>query len=180
MSGEDVLEIAMDLADSSLLQSKPSQNETRLYMLETIREFATEELRGSKRETTFKEAHIRDYLALAEDSTKELFGPDSEKWSAILAEEQSNFRAAITYSIELNVLEKAYRIGIALKHYWGSKGMLVEGIQELKKLTVLPYAKSIYPERLKLQRQLAILYLYVPIFAKAISVHEEGLQFWRC
>ena len=76
-------------------------------------------------------------------------------------------------------MKKAYRIGLALRPFWASKGMTMEGVQQLKKLLSVPVSEDIYGDRLPVLEALGIMYFYIPNFEEAVEIFEESLAYWR-
>jgi hypothetical protein len=76
---------------SRALQEEESEEEPRFYMLETIREYATERLEESGEAEAVRRPHAEHYLGLAEP---ELRGPHQLEWFEQLEAEHDNLRAA--------------------------------------------------------------------------------------
>src|SRR5205085_9200246 len=90
-----VMDVVSSLLDKSLLQqSDRGEDESRLLMLETIREYALEMLAASGELEATEERHALYYLALAEQSEPELFGHQQRVWIGRLTRDAENFRAA--------------------------------------------------------------------------------------
>ncbi len=175
----DITDGVIALMDKSLIQSEETESEKRFYLLETIREFAVETLKESKNITELKERHIQYYLRLAEEAAPHLSKKEGDLWNDRLFKDQPNFRAAIDYAIELNKIALAYRLGLALRPFWGTRGLTKEGVNQLEKLSQIPVDKSLYEERLNVLQVLGMLYLYIPILDKAIVMLKECLDYWR-
>ena len=79
-------------------------------MLETIHEYARERLQDSGEAEEIGRAHIRYFLALAEEAAPELTGADQVSWMDRLEAEHDNFRAALSRSLEPGDAESALRI----------------------------------------------------------------------
>jgi predicted ATPase/class 3 adenylate cyclase len=89
----DVLLLVAALVDKSLLVHEPAQG--RYQMLETIRQYAWEELREAEEEDELRARHRDWCLALAE--AVEFDTPLATARMARLAAEQDNFRAALEW-----------------------------------------------------------------------------------
>jgi predicted ATPase/DNA-binding SARP family transcriptional activator/DNA-binding CsgD family transcriptional regulator len=124
----DALEDASSLLDKSLLgREEGVEGETRLEMLETIREYAQEKLEESGEVETIKRAHAEYFLSLAEEAEPMLWGPDDAAWLDRLEREHDNMRAALSWSMEQDEVELALRLGGALRWFWHMTGYYSEG-----------------------------------------------------
>ena len=116
------------LVDKSLLrQIEAADGEPRFVMLETIREYALEQLeeRGDARRV--RELHAAHFLRLVETAEPELTRPNQAAWLERLDEEYGNVRAALAWSVEADETELALRFGSALVRYWSTRGYMGEG-----------------------------------------------------
>ena len=109
----EVLHGLASLMDKSLLRPQEGPDgRPRYIMLETIREFALEQLGATEEGTEAREGHARYYLAMVEASGPFLLhrsdaaGPidytrvyDARDWQALTAE-QENIRAALRWLVE--------------------------------------------------------------------------------
>lgn len=179
LSNWDVEEGVLALVDKSLLKTEVSSITTRFFMLETIREFAVEELQSSEKDDFLKSMHLDYFLRLAEEGTKKFSGPEGKHWTDLLFQEQANFRAAIDYAIELGRMDLGYRLGLSLRPFWGTRGMIMEGIRQLEKLADVMVSEDLEEERIKILQALGILYMYIPIPEKGRDIFGESLKYWR-
>ena len=98
-SRPDVLDLVASLVDKSLLrQEQEPAGDSRFSMLETIREYAREQLATSG-ETRLFQHHAAYYLAFAEQAARELTGQHQAPWLRRLDAEQDNLRAALTWGL---------------------------------------------------------------------------------
>ena len=174
----DLLDDLTVLIDNSLVVSAESGGQQRFTLLELIKEFGLEQLEENQKLDSLKRNHIKYFTSLAHKGAKELAGPDSKNWSTIFFRELPNFRAAINYALEIEEMQYAYDLGIALRAFWGSRGMLMEGINQLEIITSKEVAEHLYPEKLKVLQALGGLYFYIPIPEKAIPILEESFAYW--
>jgi predicted ATPase/transcriptional regulator with XRE-family HTH domain len=87
------------LVDKSLIrQTEVFEGAPRFRMLETIREFAVEQLDANGDGDTIRLAHARFFLALAETNTGGLLGPELPLWIGRLRVDLDNLRAALEWS----------------------------------------------------------------------------------
>jgi predicted ATPase/DNA-binding SARP family transcriptional activator len=123
-AGLDVLEA---LVDKQLLRRHGSGADTRLHMLETVREYALERLDASKHAAETHGSHARHYLALAEGAEPELFTHGEAEWLARLDAEIDNLRAAFEWSLH-HEPALALRLAGLLERYWDIRSAENEGL----------------------------------------------------
>ncbi len=128
-----VLDTVTSLIDKSLLLQTGQGDEPRVMMLETIREYAAEMLDTSGEEQSVRYAHASYYVALAEESERELGGLRQTIWLERLEGEHDNLRAAMNWTLKQDGndtdrrVELALRLGGALRRFWQMHGHLDEG-----------------------------------------------------
>ncbi|HMA33429.1 MAG TPA: tetratricopeptide repeat protein, partial [Chloroflexia bacterium] len=117
------------LCESSLLRQEPTPDGTMRYrMLETIQEYAAEQLDESGQRAALWARQAAYYLALAETAAPELAGPAQDTWLARLAREVDNFRAALAWALAPDGdADRALRLAAALGRFWQVRGYLSEG-----------------------------------------------------
>ena len=124
----DALEGVSSLLDKSLLlREETSEEESRFVMLETIHEYAREKLHESGEAAELRGLHAEYFLAFAEEAEPELEGPDQVSWLDRLEADLDNFRAALSWLLEVDEAVLALRIGGALRLFWRVRGHLSEG-----------------------------------------------------
>jgi predicted ATPase/DNA-binding CsgD family transcriptional regulator len=135
-----VLDIVASLLDKSLLQQvERENNEPRLLMLETIREYGLECLAASGELDVTRHAHAAFYLALAEEAEPYLTGAEEGQWLERLQKDNENLRAALHWSLRHgnddfeDSAEIALRLAGALWRFWWARGFLHEGRNFLAK-----------------------------------------------
>jgi predicted ATPase/pimeloyl-ACP methyl ester carboxylesterase/class 3 adenylate cyclase len=89
----EALPLLARLADASLVVAHEAGDEMRYRLLETIREYAAEQLREAGEEEVLRERHAGWFTALAERAEPELRGPDQLTWLDRLEREHDNLRA---------------------------------------------------------------------------------------
>ena len=127
----DVLDRLMALVAQSLLQPTPPFGDTpRFAMLETIREYAVEQLDASGEALFLRRQHLAYYVALAEEFEREKFGSQAGVWVERLTLEIDNLRAAMSWALGQNVTEDV-DVGVLLAgllwEFWYHRGSLIEG-----------------------------------------------------
>jgi tetratricopeptide (TPR) repeat protein len=123
----DALEVAGllgSLVDKSLVVAEPAGAALRYRLLETIRLFAAERLADGGREeaTAARSAHCAHYLAVAEEATPYLVGPQQGSWYDRLEADQANLRRAAEHAAgEPDGTSQVLRFGVALWRYWDAR-----------------------------------------------------------
>ncbi len=97
---QDVLDVLANLVDKSMIQRDPASGE-RFVLLETLRQFAEEQLdtRGSAEDYRARQARYYRDLVVAEESR--LASPDEGAAWAVLHEEWDNIRAAFEHALSV-------------------------------------------------------------------------------
>jgi tetratricopeptide (TPR) repeat protein len=96
-------------------------------MLETIREYALEQLGESSDEGSVRERHARFFLQLAESAEPDLTGARQSRSLELLAHEHQNLRAALEQFLAHGETEQARRLCAALVVFWFVRGHYREG-----------------------------------------------------
>src|SRR2546421_286358 len=123
------IDLVASLLDKSLLQqSDRAGDESRLLMLETIREYALERLADSGELEATEQTHARYYLSIAEQSEPELFGHQQRLWMGRLTWDAENLRAALQWSHTHQRKEQLLRLAGNLGHFWYMCGRFSEAM----------------------------------------------------
>jgi predicted ATPase/class 3 adenylate cyclase len=126
--GGDVLEPIVHLVDQSLVaREADGAFELRFHLLKTIETFALRELRAQGREDEARRRHAEAFLAVAEESSKELPGALMRGVLQRLRLDHANFRSALRWSIDHGEVDIALRLVAALWRYWQFDGHVSEG-----------------------------------------------------
>jgi tetratricopeptide (TPR) repeat protein len=119
------------LLNNSLLREEEGANgQTRLRMLETIREYALEQLGRSEDLNAFRAAHAQYYFTkIAQDIGFNLFTDQSIMWLDWLEAEHDNIRAALAWGQNAPIPgDLATAINQVLGWFWYRRGYLTEGL----------------------------------------------------
>ena len=122
------LDTVQALVDKSLLR----YNEERYWMLETIREYAVEQLDASGEVDQLRRRHVDWFLALAREAEPHLRRKSAE-WLDRIEREHDNLRAALDRLDTLRESERALELAAALCWFWGLRGHLLEGRQRVER-----------------------------------------------
>jgi predicted ATPase/DNA-binding XRE family transcriptional regulator len=124
----NILDSLASLLDKNLVkQDTQSDGEPRFMMLETIREYALEQLAASGEMEALKRQHAAYSVTLAETSNPALLGPQQGLWWDRLEIDHANFRASLAWSRAETSGEIELRLALALGGFWQHRGHLSEG-----------------------------------------------------
>jgi tetratricopeptide (TPR) repeat protein len=110
----------------------------RFRMLETLREFAGEQVGDDAARSAVADWHARYFAALAEEAEPKLHGPEQVAWLCRLTREYDNLRAALAWSLDdreqraedgndEQIADLGLRLAGALARYWLVRGHADEG-----------------------------------------------------
>jgi predicted ATPase/DNA-binding CsgD family transcriptional regulator/transcriptional regulator with XRE-family HTH domain len=151
---ESALETLASLVDKSLVQalgpesmedqSEEDHLEPSFTMLETVREYAEEQLISRGVVEAARRAHAHYFLALAEQADSHLRGHGQRLWYLRLERERDNLRTALRWLLDQDKgaeREAALRLAGALGLFWVLRGYHAEGLSRLDEaLTKAPLA----------------------------------------
>lgn len=128
-----MLEQLASLVDKSMLQHGRRENgEPRFIMLETLREYALEQLDALGQTKTAYRQHWTYYLHFVEAIEPRPKEPNLPTWMKQLEEEHDNIRAALKWTLAQGELEAALRIAGAVWKLWQIHGHVEEGVEWMK------------------------------------------------
>ena len=134
-SGADVFDTIASLVDKSLVRQRDGfGGEPRYEMLETIREFAAEQLAASGRAADLQRQHAELYARLTDDARDRLTGPDSREWLDRLEADHGNLRAALAWAHAEQRTDVGLRILAGAWRFWQRRGYLGEGLEQARRL----------------------------------------------
>jgi predicted ATPase/class 3 adenylate cyclase len=96
----DVDDLVCRLVHKSLLIAHDLGERTRYRMLETIREYAFEQLAASGEAELVRTCHADHYSGFAAEAGAGLRGPDERRWLVRVEDELDNLRAAVTWALD--------------------------------------------------------------------------------
>ena len=121
----------LSLLDKSLLtvqqqQDANAMNQRRFGMLETVKEFAWDQLIIRSEADVARRAHAEYFLALAEEAQTHLAGPEQSAWLVRLEHDHDNLRAALRTAQQSNDIGLGLRLVTALWPFWLSRSHFEE------------------------------------------------------
>jgi hypothetical protein len=144
----DALSVLLSLVDKSLVDVEDRQGETRYRMLETLREYAWEQLAARGETENARREHARYYLALVQGTApremRESGAPmqfallaETSAWRERLSAELDNLRAALAWGLrdthEPRDVDQGVQLALWLYSFWSIQGPHSEGREWLKR-----------------------------------------------
>jgi predicted ATPase/DNA-binding CsgD family transcriptional regulator len=113
------LDVVASLVDKSLVwREEESDGEPRLRMLETIRDFAWEQLSGTGELNSARARHAEYFVEAVERAAPELAGPRQQAWFAWLERERANLRAVESWASQQGEGATLVCLAAALWPFW--------------------------------------------------------------
>jgi predicted ATPase/class 3 adenylate cyclase len=123
VAGGQIIDLLSALVEKSMLATEAGGERYRL--LETMREYAQEQLDESGETEAVRDLHLAFYLALAEEARAGLVGPEQGQWLARLDAERENLLAAHRWCDSATQgADAGLRLVHAIKQYWLNHGLL--------------------------------------------------------
>jgi hypothetical protein len=180
----DAMEAIASLVDKSLLRSlQGPEGAGRFRMLETIREYALEQLDEAGETATARDLHADHFMRVAEAAAV----PEYTQEEAILARrleaDFANVRAALNWLLdeapaELDGPRRALRLAGSMNRFWGIRGFLYEGAVWMERaLKAAPDEPSF--ARAVTLTALGVTAWWVGDLDSALLRSEESLAIWK-
>jgi non-specific serine/threonine protein kinase len=134
-----VLDFLTTLVAKSLVQVEEREGAARFTMLETIRDYAHDQLMSSGEGRDLHQRHARWALAMAETARPDMWTEEKLRvWLARLGQEEGNLRAALHWLREAGDVERALRLVATLWLSWVIRDDYAEGKAQIEAALALP------------------------------------------
>ena len=133
-------DLVNSLLDKSLLRTRQDDDgEPRLWMLQTVREYALERLADHGEQVDTSRRHADWMAELAADAAPHLLRSTQAEWLHRLEQDEDNIRQAVTWSLDNGEPATALRIVATLIDFWDAHGRYREVREWLERgLEALP------------------------------------------
>jgi tetratricopeptide (TPR) repeat protein len=178
-----VLDLHSRLVNKSLVEMDVERGrrtgDTRYRMLGIMQEYARNRL-GEQERIEVWLRHQDYFLNLAEESARQLTGPEQNTWAMRLEAEHDNLRAALDrYTGEgLNAMPALQMAG-ALGRFWYMRGRWSEGRNLLTEILARPDTQQRTEFRARALDWTGWLAYFQGEFKQALTFLEESLNIWR-
>ncbi|HET8651458.1 MAG TPA: adenylate/guanylate cyclase domain-containing protein [Gaiellaceae bacterium] len=176
-AAEAVCNADLDLLTSLVDKHLVREDGTRFGMLDTIREFAVEQL-GMSDIAALRRRHAEFYARLAETASPYLRGPGRE-WLDRVEAEHDNFRAVLAWSLGEGDLELGLRVAEWLRPFWHVRAHHAEAIRWLERALPAVDALVSPSARAGALNSLGTLLFFQEEFDRAAEALEESLAIYR-
>jgi predicted ATPase/DNA-binding transcriptional LysR family regulator len=126
-----------DLATLVEVSLVRADDDGRLDLLETVREFAAERLAEGVEADELRRRHAEHFLALAQHARSFVRGPREKEWVDRLTLELDNLRAALAFALETNDTAFGLTLAEALEPLWIRGNRQREALRWLEPLLLL-------------------------------------------
>ena len=131
-AAEAVIEADLDGMQSLVDKSLVRHSAERFWMLETIREYAAEQLEASSEGDALRRRHAEHFAALAEEAEPHLDTNEAREWLERLESEHDNLRAALDWLEASGRSDSLLLLAGTLADFWYISGHFVEGRHRLE------------------------------------------------
>ncbi|MEO8751708.1 MAG: tetratricopeptide repeat protein [Casimicrobiaceae bacterium] len=173
------LDTLESLIGKSLVRQTDAHGEPRFAMLETIREYAGDQLRAAGEEERLRERHRDYFLALAENAEPKLAGPAQAEWLRRLEAEHENLRAGLEWSLVAKGSVGGLRLCGALQRFWTMRGHFSEGRTWCERILGKAGADESTQERARVLNAAGELARFQGEYPASRACQEESLAIWR-
>jgi predicted ATPase len=136
---DNLVQLLEQLVEKSLVTPRIGiQDALRFNMLETIREFAIEQLTLHGELEQLQRRHAEYFLRLVEAAEPQLYGPDQKIWLDVIDQEHDNVRTVLTWSLAVGDTQAiGLQLASLLIYFWAVRSYAHEGVAWMKQLLEL-------------------------------------------
>jgi tetratricopeptide (TPR) repeat protein len=129
-----ILDTLLELRNAALVVAEEAEETMRFRMLETVREYAAEQLERSGGQESVQRRHAAYFLELAESSTAHLNSPNQAVVVRQMEREHDNFRTALGWARATGDYQLRAELGCSLSPFWSLAGHAEEACVLLEEL----------------------------------------------
>ncbi len=178
--GGDILDGLMALVDQSLVKVEESAaGETRFRLLDTIREYAAEQLEADGETDLIRARHRDWYVALVPQAAAELSGPDQRRWLDRLELEHDDIRAVLDRAVAAPAPSVAIGVAFSMWRFWQKHGHLAEARRRLEAMESAPWSHDDPRLRAKLVEALGGTCWWQGDLDGMNPRYREALEIWQ-
>jgi predicted ATPase/class 3 adenylate cyclase len=192
LSEYEILDLLEGLANKSLIQVEEDASQARYRLLETIRQYALDQLLLSEEAHQLRDRHLAFFSHLAEQAEPHLQAAEMIEWMDRLERDVDNLRAALEWGLR-TCSPAALIMAKGLAYYWMGCGQGTEGLRWLGTAVAClpdpPHSESgAGLDQATLQRQAIQAYLFSGAAMLAVALgqslpaiqYSKEAEFWAC
>jgi non-specific serine/threonine protein kinase len=148
LQDHDTLLLLANLVQKSLVVLDSDSG--RYRMLETVHAFAQEKLRERGDAGDVNRRHFSFYLALAEQASTHLFGPDQRRWLRQLDQDSENILQAHVWCCAAgHDVEQGLQLTFFMRAYWVERGLTNVGMRMTLEALARPGTETLVMPRIR-------------------------------
>ncbi|NOK58156.1 MAG: hypothetical protein GFH25_541210n2 [Chloroflexi bacterium AL-N10] len=172
-----VHESMFGLVDNSLIIVETAATGPKRYrMLETLREYAREQLEAHNEVLETQKRHTSYYVVLAQEAEENLDGPQRDNWLQRLDREHDNIQTALHWTLTHDP-KSAVALGASLWWFWYLRGHLSEGRQWLE--AILAYDELPMALRAKALSGAGVITSEQGNYNQALHYYDDSIRLYR-
>ena len=174
----EILDLLASLVDKSLLRQLDGPGgEPRFSMLETVREYALEQLDASGESVTIRRRHADYFVQFAEQAEPRIRHASNREWFDRVDAEHDNIRAALAWAdASANTLHLIPQLANPLWMFWWMRGHWAEARRWYDRVLELPVQPN---ERLGALRGCGQIAVQSGDYARAAPLWDEAVTIAR-
>jgi predicted ATPase/DNA-binding NarL/FixJ family response regulator len=173
LAAPDILDLLSGLVHKSLVVAEPHPTAVRYHLLETLRQYAAEQL-DPEETAALRRQHLDWCMSLAREAEARLTGAQQPEWFVRLELEHDNLRAALEWCAVSDNADEGLALAASLWRFWWMRGYLSEGRERLTRL-LQATAPTVNSTRAKALCAAGLLAVWQGDFGSARAVLGEGL-----
>jgi predicted ATPase/class 3 adenylate cyclase len=179
LDGVEVIDCLMFLTDQSLVRAEEVDGGLRFRMLDTIREFAAEQLAARGEREEIERRHSATVLASVEAIQPLLSGDDQRRWLGRLERDHDNVRAVLDRAVAAGDAATAIPLAFAMWRYWQKRGHLAEARRRLQAMADAPWSRDDPRLRARLMEALGGVCWWQADIPAMGAAYAEALEIWQ-
>jgi len=178
--GGDLLDALMALTDQSLAKvEEGADGEPRFRLLDTIRDYAAEQLEVRGETGRIRGRHRDWYLSLVERASSALSGDEQRRWLDRLELEHDDIRAVLDRVVTAPEPDVAIRLGYAMWRFWQKHGHLAEARRRLESMAAAAWSHDDQRLRARLAEALGGVCWWQAEIVPMGRWYREALEIWQ-
>jgi predicted ATPase/class 3 adenylate cyclase len=175
----DILDGLMALVDQSLIKvEETAEGDSRFRLLDTIREYAGEQLQSDGELDMVRARHRDWYVALAAQAAGEMSGADQRRWLDRLELEHDDIRAVLDRAVAAPDPAVAIGVAFSMWRFWQKHGHLAEARRRLEAMAAEPWSRDDPRLRARLMEALGGTYWWQGQIGLMAPCYTEALDRW--